>query len=81
MSITEQTMDLVEFIKNYWAVIAFIGGVITQWAVHRGTLTDHERRIEKLETNEDARSIILADIQTRLASIQTTLEFLTNKKK
>jgi hypothetical protein len=81
MNITRQYMDAIDFLKNYWAIIAFIGSVVVQWVMQRGQLTDHQRRIELLENSGSQTSVILADIQVRLASIQTTLEFLTNKKK
>ena len=73
-------MNVFEFIKEYWQILGALFGVIAMWIKMQGVDKDHEKRISKMEHDISKLDPVLLDIQTRLASIETSLKFLIDKK-
>lgn len=73
-------MELVEWLSNYWAIFIFIGGLIATWVRFKFQNDDQETRLKCLEAKMESMNPIWADIQSRLASIETTLKLLVDKK-
>lgn len=63
-------------LKKYWQLYAFVAYVIVQWTVFGGNIEANTQRIDGLEERQQEEEIILLDIRTQLASINTSLEFI-----
>lgn len=73
-------MDLIEMSKEYWSIIATIGGIIYSYAVLKLDIREHNRRITKLEQEVEKIDPIWIEIKERLVAIETTLKLLTKDK-
>lgn len=73
-------MDLLEMIKEYWTIIATIGGIIYSYAVLKLDIKEHDRRIEAVENKVNTLDPIWIEIKERLVAIETTLKLLTKDK-
>jgi hypothetical protein len=76
---TERSKNLLETLKDNWMVVAFIVQLIVTYALLNSTVANHEQRIVKLEDYREKESIVLADIQSRLASIETSIMFIKER--
>lgn len=74
-------MDIFKHLKEYWVIYVFIAQLIIMGAWNSFQHTDYEKRITALEIYQQDNQIILTDIQTRLASIETNIVWLTNRFK
>ena len=81
MNITQQSMELLDFLKNYWVVIVFIGGTISTWTMFRVKMQEHEKRIISLEEDTNKLNISHAEVMARLARIEALLEILVDERK
>ena len=63
-------------LKEYWALYLFLGQAIwTMWFANF-TLSDHSNRIATLEEKQQSEDIILTEIKTKLASIETSIKYI-----
>lgn len=69
------------FIKTNWIVLAFLAQIIGTWFVLNNTVNDHEKRISDLENYREQETLVLTDIQSRLASIETSILFIKDRLK
>ena len=67
---------LIAHLKEYWFLYAAIIQIVyTFWFV-QFTLTDHTEKILALQIEQKDHNIVAQDIQTRLASIETSLKYI-----
>ena len=69
-------MQTLKHIKEYWLLYAFIAQLVITVALNGADHENFEKRITKLEKSQNEEQIILTDIQTRLSSIETNLEWI-----
>jgi hypothetical protein len=81
-------MELSDFITKYWQIgVAVIGVVITfvtlknQNTFQAGQIKDLQDAVKVINTEVSSMNPVWSDIQARLASIETTLQFLTKGMK
>lgn len=74
-------MDLIEYLKDYWTILAALVGIIYSYATLKMQNTDQEKRITRLENEMGDLNPVLMEIRTKLASIEATLHMLCNDKK
>lgn len=67
-------------LKEYWTIIATIGGIIYSYAVLKLDIKEHDRRIKAVEDEIKTISPIWIEIKERLVAIETTLKYLSDKK-
>jgi len=63
-------------LKENWMIIIVIGNAIMTVTALQGGFRNHEERISKLEVYRDNETVVLSEIQSRLASIETSLIFI-----
>ena len=75
--------DAFSFIKEYWIIFAFIFQIIFNYAGYlsfKDTVTtdvvDVIKRIEVIETRSINDALKVSEINSRLASIETSLKFI-----
>jgi hypothetical protein len=73
-------MDVLEFLKEYWILIATVAGLIYTYAVVKLDIKEHARRIGVIEEEIKHLNPIWIEIKERLARIEATLAVLTKEK-
>lgn len=76
-----KTNDLAKHIKSYWLIYAFCVQLVMSYTIAEASISDHERRIGVLESSEVTRGVVLAEINSRLASIETAIKFIEKAMK
>ena len=74
-------MDLIEYLRDYWTILAAFAGIVYSYATLKMQNIDQEKRIKKLEDNAENLNPVLMEIRTKLASIEATLHMLCQEKK
>ena len=70
-----------KMVKEYWVILLVIGQFIfTVFTLQTG-FKDHEKRIATLEQYREKEVVVLTDIQSRLASIETSILFIKERLK
>lgn len=79
-------MDILDFINNYWSVLAFIGVVLASWFRYEAKnnnqdskIQEMETRIVRLEADYRAQEKVTNTLKVDLAEIKTILQFLKEK--
>lgn len=79
-------MDVLDFINNYWSVLAFIGVVLASWFRYEAKnnsqdskILEMETRIVRLEADQKANEKVITTLKVDLAEIKTILQFLKEK--
>jgi galactokinase len=67
---------LLTFIKENWILIVVVAQFILNMGYINNALTQHEKRIIVLENTKEQNAIIISEINSRLASIETSLKFI-----
>ena len=63
-------------LKEYWFLYAFIFQTIYTFWFNNFTIQNHTDRIAQLETRQNNEDVLLSEIKSRLASIDTSVEFI-----
>lgn len=74
-------MDLLDYLKDYWTIIATVVGIVYSYATLKMQNIDQEKRISILEKESKELNPVLIEIRTKLASIEATLRMLCSDKK
>lgn len=74
-------MNTFGHLKEYWFAYAFAVQLILTWGYINHSIKNHEARIEKLEVDQETNEVNLAEINSRLASIETSLKFIEKSLK
>tara|TARA_R110000868_G_scaffold405125_2_gene684120 strand:+ start:123 stop:353 length:231 start_codon:yes stop_codon:yes gene_type:complete len=68
--------SLLTLLKDNWIIIVVIGQFLfTVYTLQNG-FTDHENRISELELTKVTNALNISEINSRLASIETSLVFI-----
>lgn len=84
---TNNTMTFSQFLKEYWQVIISLVGIFTTWwrfsiklsnwqILNDATIKDLAKEIAETKARVDAVYPILVTLQTDMASVKTSLEFI-----
>ncbi len=74
-----KTDSLLKLIKENWIFIIVIVQFVYTVFTLQNNFQDHEKRIISLETKQEKEDIVLNDIRSRLASIETSLVFIKDR--
>jgi hypothetical protein len=70
-----------KFLRNYWILVVFIGGLIVAWANIQSSIKDHEKRVTKLEIQYENALKDLQSLKETMIQIKTIVELIqTNTK-
>ena len=70
-----------KFLRNYWFILLFIGGLIVAWTNIQGSIADHEKRVTKLEVQYENALKGLQSLKETMIQIKTIVELIqTNTK-
>ncbi len=69
-------VSLLNHVKTYWVIYIFIANIIMTYTLYGSRLTALEVRADKNDAVQTEQNNVELDIRTRLASIDTTLQFL-----
>ncbi|HRY62948.1 MAG TPA: hypothetical protein P5056_04240 [Candidatus Paceibacterota bacterium] len=69
-------MEIIEAITEYWGIILTFAGIIGSFSVLKYQNSEQEKRIECLEDENKDIKTMQQSIDTRLAQIQTDLEWI-----
>lgn len=69
------------FLKENWVIIVVIGQFILNMGYINNALTEHDKRIVILENNKEQNALVVSEINSRLASIETSLKFIERQLK
>jgi hypothetical protein len=70
---------ILKFIRENWVAIVFIAGLIGTWTKFTVNQTDFEKRLTKNEAAIEAVNPVLLALQTSMARVETTLEFIKQR--
>lgn len=70
--------EALKSLKDYWFIIVFIGTIIVGWVQFDARITANEKDIGVLQAQVAVQNNTLVTLQTNLAEIKTTLEFIKN---
>ena len=74
-------MDLIEYLRDYWTILAAFAGIVYSYATLKMQNIDQEKRITRLEKEARELNPVLMEIRTKLASIEATLHMLCQEKR
>ena len=81
-----EDQHLLKHIKDYWIIYAFLVQLVISYTVINQSIKYNARdiqtvsfRVERIEENEDGNALIIAQINSRLASIDTAILFIKEK--
>lgn len=77
MSQTNRTT--LTWIKDYWFLIFFIGGMLVTWGVMTQRIQILETRTKLLEDKVEKNNNTLDELRGGIIRIETTLEFIKEK--
>lgn len=70
-----------KFIRANWPILVALAVLISQWGVYVYISKNHENRITRLEQNQTAEALVISEINSRLASIETSILFIKDRVK
>jgi hypothetical protein len=73
--------SFITLLKENWIIIVVIGQFIVNMGYINNAINQHEKRISVLETSKEQNALIVAEINSRLASIETSLKFIEKQLK
>lgn len=69
-------------LSQWWtSIITWIASVATSYATLKAVTDSHEKRITKIEQEQDTINNTFTEIKVSLAKIESDLEYLKSKKK
>jgi len=71
-------MDLPHLKKN-WFIYIFVIQLVVQWVTFGTQIQVNTDNISELKEKQNLSQVVLVDIQTRLASIETSLIFIKDR--
>jgi hypothetical protein len=74
-------MELIEYLRDYWTILAAFAGIVYSYATLKMQNCDQEKRISILEKEAKELNPVLMDIRTKLAGIEATLQALIREQK
>lgn len=80
MSSSEQ-QSVFGHLSKYWVIYAFVIQTVITWTLMGARITNLEIEQAKQQAKIDKTDIVLLDIQTRLASIETSLKYIAEDRR
>jgi chaperonin cofactor prefoldin len=77
----ESTNSLLEHLKQFWFIYAFVGQFIVNYSFINNTLAQHTKRLDILEIKVERTDLNLAEIKTTLAEIKTSIKYIEQRVK
>ena len=72
--------NFITHLKENWFIYLFVGQLVFNFAITGTRITNAEERISTLEGYQRTEQVTLSEIKSRLASIDTNLEYLKREK-
>jgi hypothetical protein len=72
----EQKKGVVPHLSKYWVMYLFIGQMIITFTTNFNQLQVLDNRVDALEKKQDSNDLVSIEVRTKLASIETSLEFI-----
>lgn len=72
----QSNKNIIGHLKDNWIVYAFIAQLIATFVINNADHLEFRKDIVELQNYRSAETIQLSDIQTRLASIETSLKYI-----
>ena len=72
---------IIQHLKEYWLIYGFVAQLIINYTATSQTLADHNRRLIELEKKQESEELIITEIRTKLASIETSLIYIKDALK
>lgn len=69
-----------DFLKKYWAIIVCIGGWLITLGLYSGKITQHDKDIMSLQEKQTSQQVVLQNISSSLASLNTKVDLLIDDK-
>lgn len=70
--------DAIKKLGEYWFVIIFIGTLVVGWTQFDGRISNNAKDIAALQAQVAGQNTTLVSLQTSIAQIQATLDFIKN---
>lgn len=70
--------SLIKSLKDYWFILAFVVSLVVTWTQFDSRIKTLEVSSAKQEIRTDAINTNLIALQTNIAEIKTTLDFIKN---
>lgn len=68
--------SLFDWIREYWFLILFLGGMVTTWGSFSNRINNLEARQVSLEARQQQTDTGLNDVKGGIIRIETSLEFI-----
>ena len=68
--------SFISLLKENWVIIVTMGSILLFFGYVQTAIPNHEDRIRALEVNKEQNALLIAEINSRLASIETSLKFI-----
>lgn len=78
--VTTQKINLIEVVRENFALVIAIISIIGSWTFFQFQVTDHEKRITALETSSVKQNDDMSDIKGSIKEINAKLDLLLNNK-
>lgn len=69
-------MNFTDFIKNFWGLSLFLIGLVYHAIWTYFQVSDHNKRLDKIESKNDDFSKDMADLKNEITSISSKLDIL-----
>jgi chaperonin cofactor prefoldin len=67
-------------IKEYWVMYLFVGSLIVNYSTTQTAIASLNQRTDKLEVSQERSDLNYSEIRSRLASIDTNIQYLKERK-
>lgn len=79
-SVSLQKINIVDVIRENFALVVAIVSIIGSWAFFQFQMTDNEKRISALESSSVKQTDDMSDIKGSIKEINAKLDLLINNK-
>lgn len=70
--------SLLQFIKDYWFVLAFVGSLVVTWTQFDARIRNNADSITRLDTQVATLNTALPSLQQSLAEVKVSVDFIKN---
>jgi len=77
--VESQSNNTLKFLKEYWFVIIFFGGMILTWGTFTANFQSVTRRVSNIEEKQDTITDDISNIKSSLVGIEVSLDFIVEE--
>jgi hypothetical protein len=66
----------IKIIRENWVLVVFVCSLVVTWTTFRVNQLDFEKRLTRTESQIETINPVLLQLQTSMARVETTLEFI-----